>query len=46
MLGSVKNAPNQMPNNFSESVVEDAALSWLGEIGFAVLHGPEVAPEE
>ncbi len=34
-----------MPN-FTESIVEDAALSWLGELGFAVLHGPEIAPGE
>jgi hypothetical protein len=31
---------------FTESVVEDAALEWLGEIGCAVLHGPEIAPGE
>jgi type I restriction enzyme R subunit len=34
------------PVKFSESVVEDAALSWLGELGFGVLHGPEIAPGE
>ncbi len=32
--------------NFAESTVEDAALSWLGELRYAVLHGPEIAPEE
>lgn len=26
----------------TESVVEDAALAWLGELGYAVLHGPEI----
>ncbi|MFZ5622772.1 MAG: type I restriction endonuclease subunit R [Pseudomonadota bacterium] len=31
---------------FSESVVEEAALAWLGELGFAVLHGPDIAPGE
>jgi len=31
---------------FTESVVEDAALAWLGELGFALLHGPEIAPGE
>ncbi|MGH7995016.1 MAG: type I restriction endonuclease subunit R [Opitutaceae bacterium] len=32
--------------SFAESVVEDAALSWLREIGFEVLHGPDIAPGE
>jgi type I restriction enzyme R subunit len=32
--------------NFTESIVEDAALAWFGELGFAVLHGPEIAPGE
>src|SRR5439155_22212670 len=31
---------------FTESTVEDAALAWLGELGFSVLHGPEIAPGE
>jgi len=31
---------------FTESVVEDAALSWFSELGFAVKHGPEIAPGE
>src|SRR5207247_1531003 len=30
----------------TEGTVEDAALAWLGELGFAVLHGPESAPGE
>jgi type I restriction enzyme R subunit len=34
-----------MPS-FTESIVEDAALAWFGELGFAVLHGPEIAPGE
>ncbi len=32
--------------SFTESVVEDAALAWLGELGYAVLHGPEIAAGE
>jgi type I restriction enzyme R subunit len=28
---------------FTESVVEDAALAWLEALGYAVLHGPDVA---
>jgi hypothetical protein len=30
----------------TESIVEDAALSWLGELGYAPKHGPEIAPGE
>ena len=32
--------------SFIESVVEDAALAWLESIGYAVKHGPEIAPGE
>ena len=28
---------------FTESVVEDAALGWLESLGYAVLHGPDIA---
>jgi type I restriction enzyme R subunit len=35
-----------MPERFSESTVEDAALAWLAELGWAVKHGPEIAPGE
>jgi type I restriction enzyme R subunit len=28
---------------FTESVVEEATLGWLGEMEFAVLHGPDIA---
>jgi len=31
---------------FSESVVEDAALAWLGGLGYTVVHGPEIAVGE
>ena len=31
---------------FSESVVEDAALTWLAELKYSVLHGLEIAPGE
>lgn len=31
---------------FTESVVEDAALSWLASLGYAVLHGPVIAVGE
>jgi len=33
-----------MPIN--ESIVEDAALSWFGELGYAIGHGPHLAPGE
>ena len=29
-----------------ESIVEDAALEWFGELGYAVGHGPHLAPGE
>lgn len=31
---------------FNESIVEDAALTWFGELGYAVGHGPHFAPGE
>ena len=31
---------------FTESVVEDAALAWLEVLGYAVLHGPDIAAGE
>ena len=31
---------------FTESVVEDAALAWLEGLGYAVVHGPEIAVGE
>jgi type I restriction enzyme R subunit len=30
----------------NESTVEDAALEWFGELGYAVGHGPHIAPGE
>jgi type I restriction enzyme R subunit len=30
----------------NESIVEDAALTWFGELGYAVGHGPHMAPGE
>lgn len=34
-----------MPS-LTESIVEDAALTWFGELGYAVGHGPQMAPGE
>ncbi len=31
---------------FKESVVENAAMTWLGELGYAIGHGPHIAPGE
>ena len=28
------------------SIVEDAALTWFGELGYAVGHGPQFVPCE
>ena len=33
-------------SNFAESVVEDAALTWLNALGYTILHGPEIAAGE
>ena len=30
----------------NESHVEEAALEWFGELGYAVVHGPQLAPGE
>jgi type I restriction enzyme R subunit len=35
-----------MSREFTESVVEQAALVWLESLGWAVKHGPEIAPGE
>jgi type I restriction enzyme R subunit len=32
--------------SFTESIVEDAALAWLEALGYAVLHGPDIAAGE
>jgi type I restriction enzyme R subunit len=32
--------------SLTESIVEDAALTWFGELGYAVVHGPQMAPGE
>src|SRR4051812_45433513 len=35
-----------MFSSLNESVVEDAALAWFGELGYAIGHGPHIAPGE
>ncbi len=32
--------------NLNESIVEDAALQWFGELGYTLAHGPDLAPGE
>ena len=32
--------------SLTESIVEEAALEWFGELGYAVGHGPHLAPGE
>ena len=34
-----------MSNAFTESLVEEAALGCLRELGYAVLFGPEIGPK-
>lgn len=34
-----------MTTEFSESVVEEAALAWLGDLGYAIRAGPDIALE-
>jgi hypothetical protein len=35
-----------MTGQLAESTVEDVALAWLESLGYAVKHGPEIAPGE
>jgi type I restriction enzyme R subunit len=35
-----------MTDQFNESTVEEAALSWFAELGYAIAHGPSIAPGE
>jgi type I restriction enzyme R subunit len=32
--------------SLTESVVEEATLAWLESLGYAIKHGPEIAPGE
>jgi type I restriction enzyme R subunit len=35
-----------VPNQFTETTVEDAALEIFGGLGYTILHGPNIAPGE
>ena len=43
-----KNPPADFPERISinESIIEEAALEWFGKLGYAVGHGPHLAPGE
>ncbi len=32
--------------SLTESIIEEAALEWFAELGYAVGHGPQMAPGE
>ena len=32
--------------SLNESIIEGTALTWFGELGYAVGHGPQLAPGE
>jgi len=34
-----------MSRHFKTSIVEDAALTWFGEFGYAIGHGPHLSGE-
>ena len=34
-----------MIGRFAESTLESAALAWLGSMGWAVAHGPDIGPD-
>lgn len=35
-----------MTDQFNESTVEEASLSWFDELGYGIAHGPSIAPGE
>ena len=41
-----RDATSTRTMTLNESIVEDAALEWFGELGYAVGHGPDLAPGE
>jgi type I restriction enzyme, R subunit len=32
--------------SLNKSIVEDASIEWLGKLGYAIGHGPQLAPGE
>jgi hypothetical protein len=39
-------APSMLSCSGAESIVEDAALAWLEGLGYAPLHGPDLALDQ
>ena len=39
-------APPREPMSLNESDLEDTALEWFESIGYAIAHGPELAPQQ
>lgn len=35
-----------MPGKFIEGIVEEATLEWFEELGYTILHAPDIAPDE
>lgn len=34
------------PPGLTESVVEEATLEWFKDLGYSIIHGPDIAPGE
>jgi type I restriction enzyme R subunit len=34
-----------MSGKFTEDHVEQACLDWLEELGYSILHGPDISPD-
>ena len=43
-MGRRRGGPNSTVSNFNESVVEQATLEWLADLGYQTLHGPSISP--
>src|SRR5260370_13447502 len=46
IYSQVKIRGSDMSTDFTESIVEEASLSWFEELGYTVLHGAHIAPGE
>jgi len=44
ITGDRQRGKSENMTDFNESTVEDAALSWFGDLGYAVLLGPDITP--
>lgn len=41
----MREGPNKM-TRICESAIEEAVLDWFDELGWSLLHGPDIAPGE